>query len=142
MPSCGTTSLLQALRELSIKPNDVIFFCHDSASYMAPAAECLQKVFGYSNLVHGPCWAHLLNILGNLVFDQKLLKTTDKYLWLTRYKSHLCWLYFLFCDRLVFSRSPYWRTKWIEHQREKYDEQNARGTRCARHLYLMACKPI
>ena len=67
-----------------IQQSDVILFVHDSAPYMGPAAERLIKELGYSNMIHLPCWAHLANIIGHVVFDKKLLPEVSSYLRLTR----------------------------------------------------------
>lgn len=80
----------QGLRELYIQPRDVIFFRHDSASYMAPTGERMQKELGYVNMAQGPCWAHLLNIVGTSIFEQKLLPTLAEYLRLTRFARIFC----------------------------------------------------
>ena len=39
---------------------------------------------GYCNLVDMPCWAHLLNKIGKVVFDGKLLPELHEYLRLNR----------------------------------------------------------
>ena len=129
----------QALREMCIKPDDVIYFVHDSASYMAPAAERLINVLGYSNLVHLPCWAHLTNIVDNVVFDRKLLNW-GKYLRLSRLLS------FANCQflsppslhRAIFARSPFWRSKWIEHQTKLIEKRKSEGDRL-RATFRIAC---
>lgn len=74
----------KVLREFLVHPEDVVYFCHDSASYMAPAAERLRKDKGYKNLVDVPCWAHLLNLLGHIIFDLKLLPEMHEYMRLTK----------------------------------------------------------
>lgn len=78
-------SPFQGLRELYVQPKDVIYFIHDSASYMNPAAERLKQDFGYSNMVHVPCWSHLLALIGKPIFDQKLLPELSEYLRLSKY---------------------------------------------------------
>lgn len=45
----------RALREFLIRPEDVHYFVHDSAPYMASAAGKLQTELGYRSLVHVPC---------------------------------------------------------------------------------------
>ena len=66
---------------------------------------------GYSNMVHVPCWAHLLNKVGEVLFDNKLLPELAEYLRLTK---------------LIFSRSPYWRTQWVKHQQEALEVNEKR----------------
>ena len=99
---------LQVLRSFNIQRADVHYFVHDSASYMGPAAERMRSVLMYKNLVHVPCWAHLLDKIGRVVFDGHHLPELVQYLTLTR---------------KLFSRSPFWRRKWIEHQQGAHDEQ-------------------
>ena len=49
---------------------------------------------GYCNLVDMPCWTHLLNKIGELVFDGKLLPELHEYLRL----NHLIFArYAFFC---------------------------------------------
>ena len=47
-----------AMCEFLVHPDDVIYFCHDSASYMAPTAErlrnALQVNFQMHNAIVGP----------------------------------------------------------------------------------------
>ena len=59
----------QVLREFCVKLADVHYFIHDSASYMAPAATRMRADKGYANLVCLPCWAHLLNKVGEIIMD-------------------------------------------------------------------------
>ena len=75
-----------------MQPKDVIYFCHDSASYMAPAAERMKKDLGYTNMVHVPCWAHLMALVGNVLFDKNLLPELSEYLRLTRYELLFIWV--------------------------------------------------
>ena len=77
--------IIQVLREFYINPADVHYFCHDSASYMGPAAARMQKDMGYVNMLSVPCWAHLLNILGSVIFDQNVFPILQEYLRLTRF---------------------------------------------------------
>lgn len=65
--------LFQVLRSFYVQPVDVHYFVHDSGPYMAPMAERLRSTFGYRNLVDVPCWAHLLNLIGESLFNQKML---------------------------------------------------------------------
>ena len=85
LPFFWEISPFQGLRELYVQPKDVIYFIHDSASYMNPAAERLKQDFGYSNMVHVPCWSHLLALIGKPIFDQKLLPELSEYLRLSKY---------------------------------------------------------
>ena len=66
-------------------PKDVLYFVHDSASYMGPAAERLRTLLGYRNLIHLPCWGHLLNVVGSIVFDRKLLPELAEFVRLNRF---------------------------------------------------------
>ena len=94
-----------------------------------PCTEPLREEKGYKNLVDMPCWAHLLNRLGQVIFDGKLLPELHEFMRLVR---------LLFC-RYAFGevhvslvnslRSPFWRTQWVKYQkhaaecREKQMEQ-------------------
>ena len=116
---------------MHIQPKDVLYFIHDSASYMAPAARRLRDVLGYKHMVDVPCWGHILNLVGSTVFDQNLLPAFSEYIRLTRsvIVMQLCALSFILFTRLLFSRSPYWRTKWIQHQKDGVEKQAATGLR-------------
>ena len=63
-----------------IQPDDVIYFVHDSASYMSSASERLIDVLGYNNLGHLPGWAHITNLIGCVVFDKKVLPEVNEFL--------------------------------------------------------------
>ena len=52
---------------------------------MAGAAAKLRTQHGYLNMVDLPCWAHLVNRVGEVVFDNKLLPELAEYLRLTMY---------------------------------------------------------
>ena len=111
----------QVLRSFNIQPGDVHYFVHDSAPYMGPAAERLRTVLGYKNLVHVPCWAHLLDKIGRVVFDGQHLPELVQYLTLTR---------------KLFARSPFWRTKWVEHQKGAHQEQEKLAER---KVWMASC---
>ena len=56
-------------------------------------------------------WAHLLDCIADIVFDQKMLPELTEYLRLTR---------------VIFARSPHWRTRWWKHQegaQKEYEER-------------------
>ena len=98
----------QVLRSFYVQPLDVHYFVHDSGPYMFPTAERLRSIFGYRNLVDVPCWAHLLNLVGEALFNQKMLPELQECMRLSR---------------LLFARSPFWRRKWREHQMEVHAEE-------------------
>ena len=118
---------LQVLRSFNIQRADVHYFVHNSASYMGPAAERMHSVLGYKNLVHVPCWAHLLDKIGRVVFDGHHLPELVQYLTLTR---------------KLFSRSPFWRRKWIEHQQGAHDEQKQLAEKKVTFPHDVAQSPI
>ena len=106
---------VQVLRAFYIQPLDVHYFIHDSAPYMGPTAERMRTIFGYLNMIDVPCWAHLLNKVGEVVFDGQLLPELSEYLRLTR---------------LVFARSPFWRKRWVEHQQDMLKQENEKCLLC------------
>ena len=67
---------------------DVLYFVHDSAPYMAAAGDRLRVVLGYKNLIHLPCWAHLLDVVGSVVFNQQVLPEYSEYIRLNRCAIH------------------------------------------------------
>ena len=60
------------------------YFVHDSAAYMEPAASRLKNELGYKNLVSLPCWAHILNKMGEVVLDGDTLVEMQEFMRLTR----------------------------------------------------------
>lgn len=74
----------KVLRDFCINPEQVHYFMHDSASYMEPAAKRMRADKGYKNLVSLPCWAHILNKIGEVLMDGNNLVELGEYLRLTR----------------------------------------------------------
>ena len=72
------------LRDFCIKAEDVHLFMHDSAAYMEPAATRLRVDKGYKNLVSLPCWAHILNKMGEVMMDGDSLIELEQYFRLSR----------------------------------------------------------
>ena len=93
----------QALRSINIQPMDVLYFVHDSAPYMAAAGDRLRVVLGYKNLIHLPCWAHLLDVVGSVVFNQQVLPEYSEYIRLNRCAIHA--FFFFGTQPLVFQAS-------------------------------------
>ena len=83
-----------------VDPMNVISFVHDSAAYMPLAAQRMRYMRllliipffelshsmekGYKVMLDLPCWAHLLNRLGDVIFDAKLLPELDEYMRMIR----------------------------------------------------------
>lgn len=118
----------QVLREFCVKPEDVLYFMHDSASYMAPAATRMRTDKGYNNLVSSPCWAHILSKVGDVIMDGNCLPELAEYLRL----SHLIFarLHYVMRHASCYPsnlacRSPWWRTKWVQHQQAAAEEFKA-----------------
>jgi len=92
------------LRVYHVNCEDLRLFVHDSAPYMNPSAERLKSDKGYMNLVHLPCWPHLISLVPGAVFDSGILVEITE---LTRLVA------------LLFARSPFWRTKWVAWQEKE-----------------------
>ena len=94
----------EVLRSFHVHVDDVCLFVHDSAAYMGKAADRLLAEKGYTNLVHLPCWAHLIAPIPQAVFDSGCLKELKEFNRLAQ---------------LLFARSLYWRTKWLQFQQNE-----------------------
>ena len=102
---------------------------------MAGAAAKLRTQHGYTNMVDVPCWAHLLNRVADVVFDNMLLSELAEYFRLSRF-VRCCELKFSFFRRLLFGRSPYWRTKWVQHQKEYIKEEEKKPNEQRSAVYV------
>lgn len=72
-------SIDEVFRNFHVHPEDVRLFVHDSAGYMGKSAVRLRDQKGYTNLVHLPCWAHLIALVPQAVFDSGHLKDAGEF---------------------------------------------------------------
>ena len=103
----------EVCRNFHIAQDDVRLFVHDCAGYLVKATERFQTVKGYTNCVHLPCWPHLFAKVPDTVFTNGCLTELKEFQRVTQ---------------LLFTRSPYWRTKWVAHQEaamEKWEKEES-----------------
>ena len=72
-------SIDEVFRNFHVHPKDVRLFVHGSARYTGKFAVRLRDQKGYTNLVHLPCWAHLIALVPQAVFDSGHLKDAGEF---------------------------------------------------------------